>query len=263
METTPKLAVRVGIFIVVGVLLLLGLSLRVQRYLFRKPTGVYAYALFKDIKGLEIGAPVLLAGLEVGSVTALKFDPQKAQVEVTMFIRDPYRLKQDSKASICLKSLLGQYYMNVEFGNPASPDLPYGGTVASVEATDINKVLATVSDMGKDVKELASKLNQNVEKVSHQITSLIEENRENIKKTTESFASIAPRIDAAIDTFNDVITNVKRGKGTIGKLFADDSLYWRISSAADTHLYRRIKRLRRGDFCKGAPGGRFRDRDCN
>jgi len=226
METKSSLAIRVGIFIVVGCLLLLGLSLRVEKNLFGRPAGVDLFAKFKDVRGLETGAPVMLGGIEIGEVEGLSFDAREALVDVKLFIRSPYHLKKDSVASIRLQSLLGQYYINVDFGNPASSDLQYGETIQTVETTDVTTALQVVSDVGKEIKDLASDFNKNQQKLTEQITSLIDENRENIKKTTDSFAEIAPAL-------SEIVKKVKKGEGTVGRLFTDDSLYRQLTSAAD------------------------------
>ncbi|MCX6999725.1 MAG: MlaD family protein [Candidatus Sumerlaeota bacterium] len=226
MDTKSSLTIRVGIFIVVGCLLLLGLSLRVEKNLFGRPVGVNLLAKFKDVKGLETGAPVMLGGIDIGEVEGLNFDAREALVEAKLFIRSPYHLKKDSVASIRLQSLLGQYYISVDFGNPATPDLQYGEIIQTVETTDVTNALQVIGDVGHEIKDLASNFNKNQQKLTDQITSLIDENRENIKKTTDSFAEIAPIL-------TEIVKKVKKGEGTVGRLFTDDSLYRQLTSAAD------------------------------
>jgi phospholipid/cholesterol/gamma-HCH transport system substrate-binding protein len=234
MESRNTMAVKVGIFVVVGIILLLGLSLRVDKKLFKKPVGSEIKANFRDVKGLEAGAPVMLAGINVGTVSDLEFDPESGLVKVSLFIRDPYRMKKDSRASILLQSLLGQYFINIEFGNPSAPNLPYGGLLQTTEGLDINTALKMISDVGDEVKKLARGLNENQESLIGQISDVIEENRENLRKTTASFAELGPRIDGTLDEINGLISGVKNGQGTIGKLFTDASLYTRLANAADS-----------------------------
>jgi len=229
METKVSLAVWVGIFVLVGVIMLLGLSLRVEKELFRKPEGMEIQANFADVKGLDEGAPVRLAGLDVGNVKSMHFDPAKGMVDVMLFIRSPYHLKTDSVASIRLHSLLGQYYIGIEFGDPEAGNLQSGGVVKTGETMDVNQALEVLGDAGKEIKSLAAGFNKSQEK----LTTILDENRDNIRKTTESFASIGPKMETALDSFNDLLAGLKTGKGTIGKLFEDESLYKNLSSASD------------------------------
>ena len=226
MESKSSLAIRVGIFIVIGVLLLLGLSLRVEKDLFKKPEGINVEAKFKDAKGLELGAPVLLGGIEIGNVIEMDFNADEALVETKLFIRSPYRLKKESVATIRLQSLLGQYYIGIDYGDPASPDLQHGGLLQTEETMDISEALQIVGDVGKEIKDLASNFNKNQQKLSDDISSIIEENRDNIKKTTDALAEAAPSI-------NEIIQKVKKGEGTVGKLFTDNTLYQQLANAAD------------------------------
>jgi len=229
MEIKVTLAVWVGIFVLVGVIMLLGLSLRVEKELFRKPEGIEIQAIFTDVKGLDQGAPVRLAGLDVGSVKSMHFDPEKGMVNVMLFIRSPYQLKTDSVASIRLHSLLGQYYVGIEFGSPTSGNLTAGGVIKTGETMDVNRALEILGDAGKEIKSLASGFNKSQEKLS----VILDENRDNIKKASDSFASIGPKMDTALDSFNDLLSGLTTGKGTIGKLFQDESLYQHLSSASD------------------------------
>ena len=233
MDTRTGVSVKVGIFVVVAILLLLGLSLRVDENLFQKQRGYNVEAHFRDVKGLEIGAPVMLGGMEIGTVTAMNFNPEKGQVKVRMFIREPYRLKQDSTAGVSLQSMLGQYFLDIEYGNPRSPDLAEGGVLETRDSIDVNSALKIVGEVGREVKTLASEFNQNQKKLTEQISSLIEENRENLKKTTQSFAELGPKINETASSLNTAIDKINRGEGTLGKLLTDDSLYNQLSGAAD------------------------------
>lgn len=233
METKANLAVRVGIFIVIGILLLLGLSLRVDKSLFKKPEGTELKAYFDDAKGLEIGAPVRLAGFDVGNVTWMTFDAERGKVEVKMFIQAPYHLKKDSVATIRLQTLLGQHYIGVDFGDPSSPDLAYGGLVQTAETIDVDKALQIIGEVGEQIRALAKDFSEDQGKLADQISSLIDDNRENIQKTTESFANIGPNINSSLESFNDILNTIKRGEGTLGKLFTDDTLYESLTFMAD------------------------------
>jgi phospholipid/cholesterol/gamma-HCH transport system substrate-binding protein len=233
METKINLAVRVGIFIVIGILLLFWLSLRVDENLFKKPEGTELKAYFNDAKGLEIGSPVRLAGFDVGTVTGMGFDAERGKVQVDMFIQTPYKLKKDSVATIRLQTLLGQHYVGVDFGDPSSPDLPWGGVVQSAETIDVDKALQIIGEVGEEIKTLAKDFSENQGELADKITSLIDENRENIKKTTESFAKIGPNINNSLESFNDIMKSIKGGEGTLGRLFTDDTLYESFTFMAD------------------------------
>jgi len=233
MEQKNRTGLRVGIFIVVGLLLLLALSLKVDDTMFRKVRGVEFEAEFTEVKGLEIGSAIMLAGLEVGHVSKMEFDPFKGRVTATLFIQSPYKLKEESVASIRLQSLLGRYYVGIDYGDPSAAELPPGASVKTVESVDIDTALKIVAETGTEVKKLAQGFNENQGRMADQITALVEENREDIRKATESFASAGPKLDSALTSINEIFGDLKAGEGTAGKFLTDDTLYFRLSSAAD------------------------------
>ena len=74
--------VRVGIFVSLGVLTLLGCVFLIgqERHLFERPA--YLRALFSNVAGLKVGAPVRLAGVDIGIVSKIDFpevDPKADQ----------------------------------------------------------------------------------------------------------------------------------------------------------------------------------------
>lgn len=234
METGSGIAVRVGIFIVVGMALLLLLSLRIDATLLKGEEGDLYQAVFENVKGLEKGSPVMLSGLEVGVVRQLEFDSNTGEINATLFIKEPYRLKQDTMASIRLQSLLGQYYVSLAYGDPSAPFLKPGEKVETKETIDIDAALKTVTETGEEIKKLAEGFNENQGRMVDQLTNVIQENRDDLKKATEAFAAAGPKLDNALTSVNEIIADVKSGRGSAGKFLTDDNLYYRLTSATDS-----------------------------
>jgi len=64
-----------------------------------------------------VRAPVAMAGVNVGRVTAINFDPETFEAVVTMSIEAKYnQLPSDSNASILTAGLLGEQYVGLEPG---------------------------------------------------------------------------------------------------------------------------------------------------
>ena len=93
------------------------------------------YALktvFASIPGLKEGAPVRVAGLEVGSVDSLAFFPGNDRVEVTMKVRKDIqpRITTSSVASLGSVSLLGEAAVDITASSQGAP-VPEWGYVKS------------------------------------------------------------------------------------------------------------------------------------
>lgn len=74
-------------------------------------------AKFDNISGLKIRAPVSIAGVTVGRVVDIQFDPKTFDAVVYLDIANQYKiLPVDTSASILTTGLLGEKYINLEPG---------------------------------------------------------------------------------------------------------------------------------------------------
>lgn len=107
----------VGMFVLVGFASLLFLALKVGNLGFGGDAGSYSVsAKFNNIGSLKVRAPVRAAGVTVGRVDAVDFDPAGYQAEVTMTITGAYKFPTDTSASILTSGVLGENYVGLEAG---------------------------------------------------------------------------------------------------------------------------------------------------
>lgn len=107
----------VGVFVVAGFAAILFLALRVGNVSSANFAETYQLnARFDNIGGLKVRGPVKSAGVVVGRVTGISFDPQTYEAVVTMTIDSRYRFPKDTFASILTAGLLGEQYIGLEAG---------------------------------------------------------------------------------------------------------------------------------------------------
>ena len=95
--------------------------------------GGYALkARFGEAGSLAPGAAVTVAGVKVGSVSAVTLDPKTFLAEATMTISPTVKLPSDSTVKITQDSLLGGQHLSVEPGG-ASDDLKPGATFQNTQ----------------------------------------------------------------------------------------------------------------------------------
>jgi len=73
-------------------------------------------AKFDNIGGLKVRAPVKSAGVVVGRVSEIQFDPEAYQAVVKMQLDTRYRFPRDTFATINTSGLLGEQYIGFEAG---------------------------------------------------------------------------------------------------------------------------------------------------
>jgi phospholipid/cholesterol/gamma-HCH transport system substrate-binding protein len=167
MSDNRRLEVKVGLFVVgalalaiVGVLLL-GRSKQVfaPRAKLR--------ATFSDVGGLVQGAPVRIAGVNVGTVSQITFvrvRPRpliRVDLDVSQSAIDLVRA--DSVARISSQGLLGDKIVEVSAGSTAEPEVESGGEVRTAEAPDLDKMLRQASVVIDDARRVADRVASAVE----------------------------------------------------------------------------------------------------
>lgn len=107
-----------GLFVLLGLGAMFWLVLETSNYKAYKTTEGYTVtARFTDIGGLKVRAPVAMAGVTVGRVVRIDFDPQRFQALVTMRINRKFdMIPSDSSASIQTAGLLGEKYVGLAPG---------------------------------------------------------------------------------------------------------------------------------------------------
>ncbi|MBN1868604.1 MCE family protein [Candidatus Sumerlaeota bacterium] len=231
MQRTSTLVVVVGIFFVVGVILLSHFSLQATG-----PSTRGGYTLLTEVddsRGLESGAEVTRAGVTVGTVRSVDLaDSNRNKVVVTMRLLKGAEIRKDAVASIQLKSLLGTHYVHITHGTSGSPLVQDGDTIVSEEVVDIAEALGKIGQMGGEAHDLIASVNENQKEFFEKINAVIDENRPNVKKTTDALADAAPKLGGFFDSVSSVTAALSEGKGTLGRLLYDESVYNSVEKTA-------------------------------
>ena len=233
MEQQKSIVVKVGIFCIVGIIILIWFSLKPTPEKIKSPYQLTAY--FDDVKALEEAAPVSLMGVRIGKVTKIDFDNRTRKVRVDMLVsgEDKYKLPVDSKAAIYYKSILGQYYVHIQYGE-AKEVLKPGDQIPTEHIPDINTIIETAGDISKDARDLLNSLDRNQKRVAEKIITMIDENQENLSKATKSFAEFSPKLSKLGDELTALINDMRNGEGTIAKLLSDDEMYTNLSDMIES-----------------------------
>lgn len=126
-----KLELVVGVFVLVGMACLAYLSIKLGK-LEVFGAGVYdVEAAFNSISGVKPGAAVEIAGVEVGRVSAVALNGDRALVTLT--IQDSVRLYDDTIATIKTRGIIGEKFVSLSPGG-AGEKLAAGGKIRDTES---------------------------------------------------------------------------------------------------------------------------------
>jgi phospholipid/cholesterol/gamma-HCH transport system substrate-binding protein len=82
-----------------------------------KKAGYHVVAKFDNIGDLKTGSPVSMAGVRIGDVESIRYDPKEFKAAVTLRIDPAFnQIPDDSDASIQTQGLLGGKYVGISPG---------------------------------------------------------------------------------------------------------------------------------------------------
>jgi phospholipid/cholesterol/gamma-HCH transport system substrate-binding protein len=169
-------------------------------------------AEFNTVQDLKVGDRVKMAGVEIGRVKMLTLDPTNNKVKVTMKMNPGVIVRTDSTAKIKFTGLLGQNFVSVDFGSPGSPAATQNSYLPTAEEPDLSVVMEKIDNVASGVEKLTSSFTGfKVDELLGPLTDFVKANK-------------AP-ITATIANLQDITAQIRQGKGTIGKLINDDTLY--------------------------------------
>lgn len=127
-----------------------------------KPANFYV-ALYENVEGLEVAAPVTIDGFKVGQVREINFDYENpGKIEVLLAVNKNLHLPIDSRAMIG-STLLSGSYVEIKMGQ-SQEMIPIGGEVQSGTTPDLmssisNDVLPAVGQIMPKVDSLLVSVN--------------------------------------------------------------------------------------------------------
>lgn len=168
---------------------------------------------FEDVQGLVAGAPVRLAGRDVGQVEFVTFStlgddrpPVRVVMQLDQSVQD--RVRSDSVASIGTIGLLGDKYVSISMGTATGRVLEDEQELASVSPIDLSMAVVRGTEAIDNVATLAENLNLVVGSFHEAMGG-------------ERLADAAASAVKATEGLGEVVREVREGKGLLHSLIYD------------------------------------------
>lgn len=225
-------------------------------------------ATFGDIAGLKTGAPVRVAGVETGSVTAIAFSQDQVEVvmEVTKDMRG--RITDLSVASLGSVSLLGESAVDITPASKGTPVPPGGYVKTGRAAGSIADVASRAGDGIDAAKTLLGDLSSGKgtagklltdEALYKDLTTLLEsltQVTDTLNKGQGSLGhlmkdkTLAKSLEGSLKNLESITADLKAGKGSLGQLLSDDALAKNLKNTT-ANLDTMTARLNKGEGTAG------------
>lgn len=105
-----------GIFVIVGIISFTWLAVSVAGVRFTGNAGYTLTARFTSISGLRQGAIVEAAGVRVGTVSRITFDPDTYEAVVQLRINEDVPVQEDAVAAVRTQGIIGEKYIKLTPG---------------------------------------------------------------------------------------------------------------------------------------------------
>jgi phospholipid/cholesterol/gamma-HCH transport system substrate-binding protein len=224
--------------------------------------------VFADIEGLKEGAPVRVAGVEVGSVKEMNFIGDKVEVVMEVSQDQQSRITNRSVASLGSVSLLGEAAVDITANSSGTP-IPQWGYVSSgpapgslsTAAESATKTLETTNILLEEVRQgrgtlgklvaddtLYRQLNDFVAS-AEAVTRGINAGRGTLGRLATDPAA-AKSLEASLQNLQEVTARIRNGEGSLGQLLNNDTLSKSVTSAT-SNLDAITGRINKGEGTAG------------
>ena len=221
---------KVGLFVILGVVLLVVMSLRVSGVKFGRGKTYEVVVKFDNIAGLDKDAPVMIGGVEIGRVKDILLDNFKAKLILN--IHPEAVIGDDFTATIKTKGLLGEKYVSLVPGSEDASPLKHGDEITRTTTyTDPERLVTQLSEIADDVKGVTRSLSQvlggekgeetlknifqNIETTTTNLNDTIMSINKAVSKNEEKFGSLVENLEAFSKVLNKSGTQVAEKLETI------------------------------------------------
>lgn len=197
--------IKIGLF-TIGTLVLLyfGVNFLKGKDLFNRSRTYYAY--YENVSGIQISSPIIIQGINAGTVTGIKFRPDlDNSVEIRFNIKSEYKVPDNSVVRLFSNGFIGGKALEIALGNSPSY-LPDGATIQSESETSLLEVAGSELDYFKQrLYEIVNSLDLTLKSVNSILTEnsgKIAGTMEGLEKGAQAFGSKGEELKAIIDNIN-------------------------------------------------------------
>lgn len=178
----------VGLFVIAAFIIMVIVTIFLRHWDFLSNRVIY-YGIFKEVSRLDVGAPVLVAGVKVGQVTAMEYIGPPRPVRIAMRIDKNVHLFSNAVVRVTPAQVIGDTTVNIDAGSSDHKELTPGSTLFGQNPPQLEETIARVSDeMVQALEGVSAILND-------------PKNKESIKQIMANTASITDKVNTEFMPF--------------------------------------------------------------
>ncbi len=217
--------IKIGLFIFIAFILLSVAIFSISDFYTVRPQ----YGLrvrFGFAGGIQVGAPVRLAGVGIGEVKYVRMfrdeANQRVQAELGVQVNKEAAIEEDAVAYINTLGLIGEKYLEIVPGTPGARLFSGGEILQGRDSVPVERFL-----------DASYRAVQEIEQTVASVNSVLgnEATKNALKGTLKNSQEATAQLSELLKQANDVMSKIRNGEGTVGHLLTKDDLYVDIKEA--------------------------------
>ena len=208
---------------------------------------------FSDVMGLREGDSVVVRGMPVGQVKALRLEQNGVHVIASVGTDSDISIRKGHKMTIVSTSMLGGRHLEIYEGpddaDVLASDIVYQGVdpydLMSDAAEVINEMKLSIVEGGvlENIKTISSDLSE--------LSTRLRTGKGPLGKLLAEDSTLYDDVSATVASMRDIAERLEEGKGTLGKLLSKDDTLYKDMSDAVASLKEVAEKIEKGEGTAG------------
>src|SRR5690606_22684909 len=231
MNSERKRAIIVGLFVLIGMVILVAGIFIIGGQQNRFGGAVKITSIFDNVGGLKKGGNVWFSGVKIGTIREVNFTDQ-SKVEIVMVINNASKeyVRKDAEAVISSEGFIGNKMIVIEGGSSNVPHIEEGDELHSKEGNDTEAMMATLQvnnqnlvAITNDIKNLSERVRRGEGTIGAFFTdSLMAVNVKGMMANLNQAAINSKRVSENLERFSSLLNNKE---GLANQLLTDTVVF--------------------------------------
>ncbi len=211
--------IKVGLFVAIAFILLAVVIFSISDFYTVQPQYILRVR-FNFAGGIQTGAPVRLAGVNIGEIKYIRLfrdeASQKMQAEVGIKVSKEAVIEEDAVAYVNTLGLIGEKYLEIVPGTAGVRVLAAGGGLQGKDSIPVEKFMEASFHAVQQIEQTVASINS---VISNEATQSA------LKGTLTNSQEATAQLTIFLKQANEIMGKIRDGQGTVGHLLAQDDLY--------------------------------------
>ena len=218
MNKTTRTEWKVGMFVLIGLVLVAALMLNFSKGITRFKSTYKLHLIMTTVSGLKPHADVMMSGVPIGNVIDTELSPDGGTVNITVQLLSKYQIRTNANFHIDALGFLGDQYIAISPStNASAPFLKNGDTVIGEEPFNLQEAVKSTSGLLETAKQTLKDLDQAITNVNR--TILNDQTLTNFGQAVSNFYALTGDAGAMVRQIGGIIsTNTEPINGAVKSL---------------------------------------------